>query len=237
APWCDAPLDAWAPTYDGSVWFAAAGSTVMMVDALAPGLRALWRVTEVPGPVRALAVDAARLNFLTYNLEQWTYDLPQGPTLRGRGAIATAQALLAGTFLSVSLIADGETVVVVEFPVPGPPGALDSASEPVPLRGRVRGSWLAPMPPRKAASPTFLNVGRAAIYLSESWRVDMVRDEAHSLLTLTDLRDTTRGQLTFEGAAKPHVRLTDSALLAFDARGRVLWVDLEEGTARHVAVE
>ncbi|WP_164012696.1 bpX6 domain-containing protein [Pyxidicoccus trucidator] len=235
--WCDAPLDAWAPTYDGSVWFTAVGSTVMMVDALATGLRALWRVTDVPGPVRALAVDSARLSFLSANLERWTYDLPQGPTLRDRGEMAQAASFLAGTLLSASLTADGEAVVMAAIRVPDRRSTLAEGQETGLTRLETQASYLRPTSTRKSVPPGMLHAGRAAVFLSEAWRVDMAHAEGHWRLYLSDARDTMRGQLTFEGDAQPRLRLTATALLAFDARGRLLWVDLEEGTARHVAVQ
>jgi hypothetical protein len=87
--WCDAKVDAFAPTYDGNLWFLAEGDTVMAVDALAAdGLRALWRVSQVGGAVMALEADAETLRFATWSDEPqlWNYSLPGGPTLRSRAA-------------------------------------------------------------------------------------------------------------------------------------------------------
>jgi hypothetical protein len=89
AHWCDAKVDAFAPSYDGSLWFIAEQDTVMAVDALAKeGLRALWRVGQVEGRVVALEADAEWLRFVTWGAEPqlWTYALPGGPTLRSRAA-------------------------------------------------------------------------------------------------------------------------------------------------------
>jgi hypothetical protein len=89
AHWCDAKVDAFAPSYDGSLWFIAERDTVMAVDALArDGLRALWRVNQVGGVVVALETDAEWLRFTTWGAEpqMWTYALPGGPTLRSRAA-------------------------------------------------------------------------------------------------------------------------------------------------------
>ncbi|WP_224244889.1 bpX6 domain-containing protein [Hyalangium gracile] len=85
--WCDAKVDAFAPSYDGNLWFLAEADTVMAVDALATdGLRALWRVSQVGGVVVALEADADSLRFATFGREPqlWTYALPGGPTLRSR---------------------------------------------------------------------------------------------------------------------------------------------------------
>jgi hypothetical protein len=81
-PWCEVRVDVWAPEYDGDLWFVAVEDTVLAVDALAEGFRALWRVADVGGPVRAVAVGANALSFATVqadgNVERWFYTLP-GP--------------------------------------------------------------------------------------------------------------------------------------------------------------
>jgi hypothetical protein len=86
-PWCDTRVDAFAPVYDGNLWFLAVEDTVMAVDALAAEPRALWRVPRVGGQVLAVAVGPAELSFATLNaeaeIERWTYALPD-PTLRSR---------------------------------------------------------------------------------------------------------------------------------------------------------
>jgi hypothetical protein len=87
AHWCDAKVDAFAPSHDGNLWFVSEEDTVMAVDALASdGLRALWRVSQVGGRVMALEADAESLRFVTWGSEPqlWTYSLPGGPTLRSR---------------------------------------------------------------------------------------------------------------------------------------------------------
>jgi hypothetical protein len=87
--WCDAKVDAFAPSYDGNLWFIAEADTVMAVDALAQdGFRALWRVSQVGGVVMALEADAESLRFATWGHDPqlWMYALPGGPTLRSRAS-------------------------------------------------------------------------------------------------------------------------------------------------------
>jgi hypothetical protein len=94
--WCDAKVDAFAPSFDGSLWFIAERDTVMAVDALATdSLRALWRVAQVGGVVVSLEADAEWLRFATWGTEPqlWTYALPGGPTLRSRAARRPADGL------------------------------------------------------------------------------------------------------------------------------------------------
>ncbi|WP_225411548.1 bpX6 domain-containing protein [Stigmatella hybrida] len=88
--WCDARVDAFAPSHDGSRWFIAQGDTVLAVDVLEAGaLQALWRVSELDGPVVALTVDSEWLRFATAAApsgQYWSYALENGPTLRSRKA-------------------------------------------------------------------------------------------------------------------------------------------------------
>lgn len=88
--WCDARVDAFAPSHDGSRWFIAQGDTVLAVDVLEAGaFQALWRVSELDGPVVALTVDSEWLRFVTAaprSGQYWNYALENGPTLRSRTA-------------------------------------------------------------------------------------------------------------------------------------------------------
>jgi hypothetical protein len=234
--WCDTPLDAWASTYDGGTWFVATGNTVMMLDALAPEPRALWRVTDVRGPVWALAVDASRLSFLSADLERWTYDLPQGPTLRARAQLEKAERLLGGVVLSESLTADGEVAVMAEVRVPVGPLLETNGRVTQKHQREAWLSWLRPATPREVVPPESHRDDREAVILSEDWRVDVRRKGEYWRLYLSDVRGAARGLFVFDGPGGPRLRLTASALVAFDARGRLLVVDLEEGIPRWVAV-
>ncbi|MBZ4420435.1 bpX6 domain-containing protein [Myxococcus sp. RHSTA-1-4] len=242
-PWCDARLEAWAPTYDGNTWFVSSGHTVMMVDAFSAGLRALWRVPDLPGRVLSLAVDAARLSFLVSgpsSLERWTYDLAQGPTLRARGELPLPVNTQPATLLTVSLTSDGEVTALVAVPVAVLP--LDVASsrflaEPAPTaEHEVQLLWLQPAGTRSPQFPESVRPGCEVFVLAEHWRVDVMRCSGHWQLHLVDARGTERALLVFEGTDVPRVRLFATALLAFDSRGRLLALDLERGTVRHVAV-
>jgi hypothetical protein len=206
----------------------------MMVDALAPGLRALWRVTDVPG-VAALAADAGRLSFLTQELERWVYDLGQGPTLRARTSLLPqTEPLKLYALRSASLTPDGEVAAELAVPV--------SASSPlgeVPVgvfTAEARTLWLKPHGSRAATQVEPTSPRREAVLLGEQGRVELVR-----LVESWEVRHVTpqglgRVLFTFLGDTPPRVRFTPAALLAFDARGRLLWVDLDEGTVRSVSV-
>ena len=124
AHWCDAKVDVFAPSYDGSLWFVAAGDTVMAVDALARDeLRAVWRVGQLDGRVAVMEADAEWLRFATWGAEPqlWTYALPGGPTLRSRSARREADGLPA-VFLNELT----GTVMLDDAAVLSPPWTLTS---------------------------------------------------------------------------------------------------------------
>jgi hypothetical protein len=185
AHWCDAKVNAFAPSYDGSLWFIAEQDTVMAVDALAAdGLRALWRVSQLGGVVMALEADAEWLRFATWGSEPqlWTYALPGGPTLRSRAARRTGDGLAQVAFNAFT--------------------------------GRVeRMDDLLSSPPWK---------------LVKKWS-----GTGHQL-ELFSRGDILRACFLLEGEAHVRARFSAGELLVFDTLGRLLRVNLGEGTARRV---
>jgi hypothetical protein len=185
--WCDAKVDAFAPSYDGSLWFIAEEDTVMAVDALAlDGLRALWRVSQVGGVVMALAVDTESMRFATWGREPqlWTYALPGGPTLRARTPRQPG---------------DGLPMVVLDETT-GKAERMDD------------------------------------LLFSPPWMLTQVRTGVGYEVTLTSRGATPRASFTFEGEVRVRARFSGGELLLFDTAGRLLRVDLSEGTARRVPV-
>ena len=79
--WCDAQIDAFAPNYDGSLWFLGAKGDFYAIDAQSKSFEALWRVPEAGGEVLSVARSESSCSFLTTSkewsdLEQWVYALP-----------------------------------------------------------------------------------------------------------------------------------------------------------------
>lgn len=79
--WCDAHIDAFAPNYDGSLWFIGAKGDFYAIDAHSKGFEALWRVPEAGERVVGVARSESSCGFLTISssssdLEQWLYRLP-----------------------------------------------------------------------------------------------------------------------------------------------------------------
>ena len=79
--WCDAQIDAFAPNYDGSLWFVGSKGGFYAIDAHSKSFEAFWRVPEAGDRVLSIARTESLCSFLTAseesaNLEQWIYQLP-----------------------------------------------------------------------------------------------------------------------------------------------------------------
>lgn len=213
-PWCDTRVDAFAPVYDGNLWFLAVEDTVMAVDALAAEPRALWRVPRVGGQVLALALGPTELSFVTLNmeaeLERWTYALPD-PTLRSR------QILPGGKVEAVrqlSLRMDGELVLL----------AQDG------LR------WFGPQV-RSELLPRMPDTELSGLVLGGAWFVALRPTPSGVSVRLHDRKQgTVCAQFLFEGAHPVSVRFLSGDMLLFDAAGRLVRVDLTRGEVRRVVL-
>jgi len=98
-PWCEAELECFAGTFDGSAWLVAVHGDFLALDATAPGLSTLWNSRAVGKRILTIARDRAHASLLTLrevttdaagrpveSWERWTYDLP-GLILRYRPAL------------------------------------------------------------------------------------------------------------------------------------------------------
>jgi hypothetical protein len=86
--WCDTQIDAFAPNYDGSLWFVGAKGDFYAIDAHSKSFEALWRVPDAGARVAMVARSETSCSFLTLSsdwseVEQWLYRLPM-LTLRSR---------------------------------------------------------------------------------------------------------------------------------------------------------
>ena len=67
--WCDAQIDAFAPDYDGSLWFLGAKGDFYAIDAHSKSFDALWRVPDAGGRVLSVARSESSCSFLTASSE------------------------------------------------------------------------------------------------------------------------------------------------------------------------
>ncbi|WP_223641423.1 bpX6 domain-containing protein [Corallococcus sp. EGB] len=225
--WCDVELDAWAPTYDGERWFIAVRDTVSMVDTLAAEPRSLWRVPEVGGTVLRMAVDAKHLSFLVLHLtpeqefeylDRWCYELPGGPTLRGRSNLPAPW----GTPDALALTPDGEAMAGrVAVPAGDEPGVW---------------TYVAPIVARRYHRPAQRAAERAGEVLSQSWRVTRFQKGELHTTVLRTVADYARVTVEFSGTPPQVVRLTEDWCAVHDLLGRVVWLDLRTGEVHRVPV-
>ncbi|RKG86821.1 hypothetical protein D7W82_15500 [Corallococcus sp. CA049B] len=225
--WCDLELDAWAPTYDGERWFTAMRGTVSMVDTLAAEPRSLWRVSEKGGVVTRLAVDAKHLSFLVLHLtpeqdfeylDRWCYELPGGPTLRGRSNLPAPW----GTPDVLALTPDGEAMAGrIAVPAGEEPGAW---------------TYVAPILSRRFHRPAQRAEERAGEVLAHSWRVTRFQKGELHTAVLRTVADHARATVEFSGTPPQVVRLTEDWCAVHDLLGRVVWLDLHTGEVHRVPV-
>ena len=79
AHWCETTLQAYAPDYDGSLWFVATTTDLLAIDAAADRFQALWRTPDLTGsPVQiARNAQACALLLRQPQLVQSIEGLPQ----------------------------------------------------------------------------------------------------------------------------------------------------------------
>jgi hypothetical protein len=223
-PWCDARVDAFAPTYDGSGWFIAVGDTVMAVDVLASDVRALWRVSQVGEQVLAVAASPSELSFVTTqaggDFERWSYSLPD-PTLRARQTLPGGKAV--ERVLHLSLRPDGELAASVSLPRENTPPATGVSW----VTGVL---WLGPFAGRPTLSPPD---GSPVLVLGGAWMASVITDRVELLNRATG---GSCGVFSFpsEPPVQVLVRFEDEELLLFDEVGRLVRVDLSRGEVRRV---
>ena len=85
--WCDARLETFASTFDGSFWLVTEVNGLTAVEIATDGLDGAW-ATPLPGPAVTLARSATHCSLLVASREPeiWTYELPS-LTLRGRETV------------------------------------------------------------------------------------------------------------------------------------------------------
>lgn len=120
--WCDAQISAFAPDYNGNLWFIGVKDEFYAVDATAKDFAAAWRVGDVGGQVLNVARSETLYKFLTATpngLEKWTYQMPN-LYLRGRGQITLPEQKTEQILLH-SEVSVGAYSILVSFTLNGQP--------------------------------------------------------------------------------------------------------------------
>ncbi|HEX5601789.1 MAG TPA: bpX6 domain-containing protein [Pyrinomonadaceae bacterium] len=221
--WCDAEIDAFAPNYDGSLWFLGAKGDFYAIDAHSKNFEALWRVPEAGIRVVSVARCDSSCSFLTNSneftdVEQWIYRLPL-LTLRNRTAPSLPNNVIRlnyctafspdGVYVDQSLygVVDSESQVtpLSTLKLRVFEGELEKLDFSIgnelsaPLQPEILGKWV--------VSPVLAD--------------DVIRVGAVSLQS----KDVT-AQLFLEGATQVSTRLAENTLTVADNLGRVIVIDL-----------
>ena len=226
--WCDAQIDAFAPNYDGSLWFVGSKGDFYAIDAHSKSFEAFWRVPEAGNRVLSVARIESLCSFLTASeesasLEQWVYTLPL-LTLRYRTTLPGQPDNIVrvnhcdayspeGIYVDQSLYYTVESTDAGDITLkPLPSLSLRVfAREVKKFELTIGDEASAPLKPeilgRKIVSPVlYQDVLRVRVFDIQS-------------------RDG-RAQLFLSGATQLSTRLTETTLTVTDSLGRVIVIDL-----------
>lgn len=241
-PWCEAQLEAFAPDFDGALWFVGAGGDFYAVDATAKGFESLWRVPEAGERVVGVARDATTCRFLTAGPpghETWLYTLPL-LVLRKRAEVETrhddetvcARPRLAlspdGALIDQSLycrVSGAESAEEKSTAGPSEVGVV--AVEPLPrLRLRVFEGGVVKHEFEIGDAETRPGLPEVRGQLVAS----PVYEGGGARVRLFDLRaGSVIGEMHLAGASRVCARLSEKRLTVADDCGRVLVLDHERG--------
>lgn len=208
--WCDARLNHLVDHFDGGRWFVADDDSIAMVDTMAPELRALWRVGNLPGTVRALAASDRTLSAIisdAAHVECWMYDLGDyGPVLRTRTPCPPAV---------------GQAGVVALAPT-----GSHSASR------STRGSTVIDTVEGKLpSSNTVPRIGSVTRLHGERFAWIETDEDSTRLCTLAGATPS-RDILVLEGAMALQVRAEESRAIVVDDLGRLIVLDNRDRVVR-----
>ncbi|MES1245734.1 MAG: bpX6 domain-containing protein [Acidobacteriota bacterium] len=212
-PWCDARFEAFAPDYDGALWYVVSPDGLIAVDATSRRFDGPWGV-PVQGRVLTLARSASRCSLVTggEDPEVLTYEAP-ALQLRSRLEVPiTARGRVGGT-RQLAVAPDGSvaeqwvSAAVLQLKLHGAPPLQ------IPLPGE---DW----------EP-------GELVLSGDWLVGSAYGPGSARVFLVH-RGTGRvkGEVILGRAKRVTLHLQGQTLNLADDRGRILVLDLEYGQIR-----
>jgi hypothetical protein len=210
--WCDARLEAFAESFDGSLWIVAGDGAFRVIDCLGENFEMLWRIPDLPGPVHAIARDEVSCAFLVGDgpVACWRLELPS-LILRRRDDVALGRRTVESARYAVA--PTGRVAVSAIF---GDAGELL-----VSLEEQVRDRWLVEPAVAAAARPVFADPRLGLL----SRRSDGVE-----LLLFERAGSTPVVRFLLGGAAKAGFRSQGDVMTLWDERGRLLVCDLVNGS-------
>ncbi|MCW3094570.1 MAG: hypothetical protein JWL77_188, partial [Chthonomonadaceae bacterium] len=237
AHWCETTLQTFAPDYDGSLWFVAAGTDILAIDAVAERFQALWRTPDLTGSPVQIARNAQDCALL----------LRQPQLIQSSGGIPQlAETWWMWHFALPSLIMrDRQEQPPPDLRLAFTRGvAPGGAAAELKLHKALADSLPTPntLPPDDLLQVELI----ASVHFSDSFYSPQAQP-MQPILTETwiavpfrfaqgvcaRLYDRTQGKhratLTLHGASLLTVRLSDTHLTLADDRGRLLVLDLTTG--------
>jgi hypothetical protein len=223
--WCDAHIDAFAPNYDGSLWFLGAKGDFYAIDAHSKSFEALWRVPEAGDKVLRVARSEGLCSFLTEGeaLEQWIYRLPilflRDRTSRPKQPDDVVCMSRCDAISPNGYYVDQSLYCVVDSSEPESPMMMPLPSLSLRVfRGEVEKFEMSVGDEScEPLEPEILG-GRVA---SPVWAQDGIRVRVFDI----ESQDVT-AQLFLASATQVSTRLTENTLTVADNLGRVIAVDL-----------
>jgi hypothetical protein len=210
--WCEARLEAFAPDYDGALWFVAGPDGLIAVEPASPGFDGSWGVSRLPGEAAAIARSSSRCSiaFADEGHEIWTYELPS-LTLRRRDAVPPAVGHRRSSLVALS-----------------PDGTLAEAAggagrkTALHLNGAASFAVALPGPGKPVAPATAGDWAALPVHSADEIVVHLIHLPGQAV----------RAAIALNGASRVTLRLTPQSLALADDRGRVMVLDLENGQVR-----
>ncbi len=226
--WCDAQLDAFAPNYDGSLWFVGSKADFYAIDAHSKSFEAFWRVPDVGNRVFSVARSESSCSFLTTSkespgLELWGYLLPL-LTLRYRTQLPFKPGTVVWMNPCHAVSAEGVYVDQSLYFTADPSDAGDTTIKPLPsLSLRVFA--------REVQKFEFTIGDDSCVPLVPEVLgrriVSPVLDKDVLRVRVFDIQSKDgAAQLFLSGATQLSTRLTETTLTVTDDLGRVIIIDL-----------
>jgi len=211
ADWFSAPLTHWSPGYDGSSWNVVAGDRLLTLDAMANGQSVLWQVGDLPGRIAGFSErdnkQALLLQVDETTVEQWRYSLPQRRLLqRDQFQLEAAPSIAfpdcdSEAPFQLVLRAKGDGQLALVLPAGARGRRTDLVLDTVPDMPEVilyKDMWF-----WHAQHP-------------EGWRGKLLTMDGRVL-----------AEIKLPGARQASARILDGHLLAWDACGRLIDIELD----------
>jgi MoxR-vWA-beta-propeller ternary system domain bpX6 len=226
--WCDAPIDAFAPNYDGSLWFVGSEGNFYAIDAHSKSFEAFWRVPDAGHRVLDVARTESSCSFLTTSkesaaLELWGYLLPL-LTLRYRAQLPFKHENVVWINPCHAVSAEGIYVDQSLYFTAEPSDSGDTTIKPLPsLSLRVFA--------REVEKFEFAIGDESSVPLVPEVLgrriVSPVLDKDVLRVRVFDIQSKDGAtQLLLSGATQLSTRLTETTLTVTDNLGRVIVIDL-----------